>query len=72
MSGEVPLDGGRGWRARKVKRGAVCREFEALRDRRIRAAEMFDRGPRQVDVAVALEVSVQGARHGGDECVTVV
>lgn len=37
------------------------RDFEALTARRLKAAEMFRRGMRQVDVAVALGVSAQTA-----------
>jgi transposase len=48
-------------RARKSKRVAARRDFEALRERRMRAAELFDRGRRQVDVAAELGVSAQTA-----------
>lgn len=48
-------------RAWKSKRVAARRDFEALRERRLRAAELFDRGKRQVDVAVELRVSAQTA-----------
>jgi len=37
------------------------RDFEALKQRRLRAAQMFARGKRQVDVAVELGVSAQTA-----------
>ncbi|MEV0053208.1 winged helix-turn-helix domain-containing protein [Saccharopolyspora shandongensis] len=43
------------------KRGAAGRDFEALRQRRMRAAELFRRGKRQVDVAAELGVSAQTA-----------
>jgi transposase len=33
------------------------RDFEALRRRRMQAADMFDRGKRQVDVAAKLGIS---------------
>jgi transposase len=49
---------------RKASRGKkVCarRDFEALERRRMRAAEMFATGKRQVDVAAELEVSAQTA-----------
>lgn len=60
MSQRVPRPGGDG-KGRKPKRAAVRRDFDALRDRRMRAAEMFDAGKRQVDVVVELEVSAQTA-----------
>lgn len=37
------------------------RDFEALKQRRMRAADMFDRGQSQADVAGALGVSAQAA-----------
>jgi transposase len=49
-----------GEHARGGKAGSG-RDFEALRERRMRAAEMFDRGVRQVDVASELGVSQQTA-----------
>lgn len=42
------------------------RDFEALKARRLRAAEMFRRGKRQVDVVVALGVSAQTASRWYD------
>jgi transposase len=45
----------------KPRRVAVRRDFEALRERRMRAAEMFRRGRRQVDVVSELGVSAQTA-----------
>ncbi|WP_190816368.1 helix-turn-helix domain-containing protein [Saccharopolyspora pogona] len=48
-----------GKQARDGKRGATGRDFDALRQRRMRAAAMFDRGRRQADVASALGVSAQ-------------
>ncbi|MFD6860822.1 winged helix-turn-helix domain-containing protein [Rhodococcus sp. NPDC060090] len=53
-SGEEPHN-------RKAKQRGSRRDFEALRDRRMRAAEMFAAGRRQIDVAVELEVSQQTA-----------
>ncbi|MFF0284574.1 winged helix-turn-helix domain-containing protein [Rhodococcus aetherivorans] len=47
--------------ARKVKQRGARRDLDALRDRRMRAAEMFAAGRRQIDVAVELEVSQQTA-----------
>ncbi|MDI9941748.1 hypothetical protein QM806_41240, partial [Rhodococcus sp. IEGM 1351] len=47
--------------ARKVKQRGGRRDLDALRDRRMRAAEMFAAGRRQIDVAVELEVSQQTA-----------
>jgi hypothetical protein len=44
---------------RKVKQRRGHRDLEALRDRRMRAAEIFVAGRRQVDVAVELEVMVR-------------
>ncbi|MGW5285549.1 winged helix-turn-helix domain-containing protein [Rhodococcus pyridinivorans] len=44
---------------RKAKQRGARRDFEALRDRRMRAAEMFAAGRRQIDVAVELEVTQQ-------------
>jgi transposase len=52
---------GEGSGTRKVKQRSVRRDLEALRDRRLRAAEMFAAGRRQVNVAVELEVSQQTA-----------
>ncbi|MCD2119543.1 helix-turn-helix domain-containing protein, partial [Rhodococcus pyridinivorans] len=46
---------------RKAKQRGARRDFEALRDRRMRAAEMFAAGRRQIDVAVELEVTQQTA-----------
>jgi len=43
-------------KARSGKEVRGRRDFEALRERRMRAAEMFDRGKRQVDVVVELGV----------------
>jgi transposase len=40
---------------------AARRDFDALRERRMRAAEMFDLGRRQVDVVAELGVSAQTA-----------
>jgi transposase len=40
-----------------VKRARARRDFEALRQRRMQAAEMFRQGKRQVDVAETLGVS---------------
>lgn len=42
-------------------RSGVRRDFEALRARRMRAAALFDRGKRQVDVIAELGVSAQTA-----------
>ncbi|MBB5156824.1 winged helix-turn-helix domain-containing protein [Saccharopolyspora phatthalungensis] len=50
-----------GGQARESKRVAAGRDFDGLRERRMRAAEMFRRGKRQVDVASALGVSAQTA-----------
>ncbi|WP_230990309.1 winged helix-turn-helix domain-containing protein [Rhodococcus oxybenzonivorans] len=47
--------------ARKVKQRSGRRNLDALRGRRMRAAEMFAAGRRQVEVAVELEVSQQTA-----------
>jgi transposase len=52
---------GRSRKARSGKKVAARRDFEALTERRMRAAEMFDRGKRQVDVVVELGVSAQTA-----------
>jgi len=52
---------GEGSGTRKVKQRSVHRDREALRDRRLRAAEMFAAGRRQVDVTVELEVFQQTA-----------
>jgi transposase len=60
MSKSSRSSGKRG-RARKSKQVAARRDFEALRERRMRAAEMFERGKRQVDVVVELGVSAQTA-----------
>lgn len=46
---------------RHRKKVAPRRDFEALRERRMRAAKMFDCGKRQVDVVVELGVSAQTA-----------
>jgi transposase len=46
---------------RKRKPSGVRRDFDALRERRMRAVEMFQAGKRQVDVMVELEVSAQTA-----------
>jgi transposase len=43
------------------KKVRARRDFEALTQRRMRAAEMFARGARQVDVVAELEVSAQTA-----------
>ncbi|WP_429429300.1 helix-turn-helix domain-containing protein [Nocardia sp. GAS34] len=48
-------------RGRKRKWSAARRDFDALRERRMRAVEMFEAGRRQVDVVVELEVSAQTA-----------
>ncbi|WP_206040612.1 winged helix-turn-helix domain-containing protein [Rhodococcus sp. HNM0563] len=47
--------------SRKAKQRGSRRDFDALRDRRMRAAEMFAAGRRQIDVAVELEVTQQTA-----------
>lgn len=47
--------------SRSGKRVASRRDFGALKQRRMQAAEMFRRGKRQVDVAAALGVSAQTA-----------
>ncbi len=47
--------------ARKIKQRGARRDLDALRDRRMQAAEMFAAGRRQIDVAVELEVSQQTA-----------
>ncbi|MDF3312049.1 winged helix-turn-helix domain-containing protein [Rhodococcus sp. T2V] len=52
---------GEGPDAGKVKQRNGRRDLDALRDRRMRAAEMFAAGRRQIDVAVELEVSQQTA-----------
>jgi transposase len=44
-----------------ASRGRVRRDFGGLTARRMRAAEMFGRGKRQVDVVAELEVSAQTA-----------
>jgi len=48
-------------RTRGTKRVRARRDFEALRERRMAAAEMFGRGKRQVDVVTELGVSAQTA-----------
>lgn len=60
MSERVPPSEGRK-RGRKGGRGRSRRDFEVLRQRRLRAVEMFEAGRRQVDVVVELEVSAQTA-----------
>lgn len=52
---------GAGEQVRESKRGGAGRDFDGLRQRRMRAATMFDRGKRQVEVASALGVSAQTA-----------
>ena len=47
--------------APRAKRVRARRDFEALTDRRLRAAAMFGRGKRQADVAAALGASAQTA-----------
>jgi transposase len=47
--------------ARSAKPVRARRDFEALAQRRLRAAEMFERGKRQADVAAELGVSAQTA-----------
>jgi transposase len=47
--------------AKRASRAVIGRDFEALRQRRMQAARMFDRGARQVDVARELDVSAQTA-----------
>src|SRR4029453_19279438 len=42
----------------------VRRDVDALRERRMRAAELFEAGMRQVDVVSRLEVSAQTASRG--------
>ena len=54
----MPKSTGGGKQTGKVRQR---RDFEALRERRMAAAEMFDRGKRQVDVVVELGVSAQTA-----------
>lgn len=54
-------DSGEGSGTRKGKQRGGRRDLDALRDRRMRAAEMFAAGRRQVDVAVEVEVSQQTA-----------
>jgi uncharacterized protein YerC len=44
-----------------VSRVRARRDFEALAARRLQAAEMFEHGRRQVDVAAELGVSAQTA-----------
>ena len=46
-----------GGAVRKQKRVRARRDFEALRQRRMQAADMFSRGKRQVDVAAKLGIS---------------
>ncbi|MEU4841815.1 helix-turn-helix domain-containing protein [Nocardia testacea] len=48
-------------KTRKPERVATRRDFDALRERRMRAAEMFAAGRRQVDVVAELGVSAQTA-----------
>jgi hypothetical protein len=48
-------------RARALKRVAARRDFEGLKARRMKAARMFARGKRRVDVVSALGVSAQTA-----------
>jgi transposase len=50
-----------GKRTRGAARGGARRDFEALKARRMKAAEMFARGKRQVDVVTKLGVSAQTA-----------
>jgi transposase len=52
---------GRDHKPRRSKKVAARRDFEALRERRMQAAAMFDRGKRQVDVVTELGVSAQTA-----------
>ena len=52
---------GKAGKSRGRKATAQRRDFEALTERRMRAAEMFRAGKRQVDVAAALGVSAQTA-----------
>lgn len=60
MAGKKTGSGGES-DARKVKQRGARRDLDALRDRRMQAAEMFAAGRRQIDVAVELEVSQQTA-----------
>src|SRR5438874_11547074 len=53
--------GSRGGLAERAAKAVGGRDFEALRQRRMQAARMFDRGARQVDVARELGVSAQTA-----------
>jgi transposase len=50
-----------GERPSHAKRVRARRDFGALADRRLQAAEMFERGKRQADVVMALGVSAQTA-----------
>jgi transposase len=50
-----------GERPSHAKRVRARRDFGALADRRLHAAEMFERGKRQADVVMALGVSAQTA-----------
>jgi transposase len=63
--------------AKRASKAVIGRDFEALRQRRMQAARMFDRGARQVDVARELDVSAQTAsrwyrawRDGGRPALT--
>ncbi|MGV9710981.1 winged helix-turn-helix domain-containing protein [Gordonia sp. NPDC003424] len=49
----------RGGTRKKSGKSSGDRDFDALRDRRMRAADMFAAGKRQVEVAAELEVSQQ-------------
>jgi transposase len=53
--------GSKGGPAKRAAKAVGGRDFEALRQRRMQAARMFDRGARQVDVAWELGVSAQTA-----------
>jgi hypothetical protein len=48
-------------KASSGKKVAARRDVEALTERRMPAAEMFDRGKRQIDVVVELGISAQTA-----------
>jgi Homeodomain-like domain len=61
IRGVAQRSGSAGRSAGKGRRVAARRDLEALRERRMRAARMFDRGARQVDVAQALGFSAQTA-----------
>jgi transposase len=52
---------GRQQQARNTKRVRARRDFEAMKQRRMAAADIFGRGKRQADVAAKLEVSAQTA-----------